>query len=579
MLTSFRFFIFLCLSIIMVSSVSGQISELARIRIEGVNEELAANIRNHLAISAESCDTPLSRLNRLAPQVRTNIRNAANALGYYRSTFELSFSELEECWLLTVEMLPREQILVDNVSVHISASEEEQALFQEFVDELPDMEQGPLHHGEYEEIKSTLSARAIENGYFSARFLRSEVLVDMSTYMAEILIDFEPGPRFSFGEINIEPVPGFSQIFINSLVILEAGEPYSSDRLLEQRTNFDESRYFNLINVSPQLSRVNQGAVPINITLAPRARNAWSTGVGFTTDTGPRFRAAYENRYINTRGHHIDSDLGLSPVRSQVNMAYIIPLNDPVRETLSFGTGFVTENAETYDSDRFKLEVAYRRQSSSGWLETYSIDYLQDNYTVDLQQDNVTLTMPGYSLSKTAADDLIFPSRGWKLFGQIRGASDSIISDTTFLQVYGSGKGIISFGPGRLISKFEIGSTWIDVVEDLPASVRFFTGGDQKLRGYQYNSLGPLNENNEVVGGTHLLTGSLEYDFPIKNNWRSAFFVDGGNAFSDSEFDWKQSVGVGLRWLSPIGPIRLDLAHAMSDEGGFRFHITMGPDL
>ena len=94
---SLRFFVFLCLFILTVTSVSGQTSELARIRIQGVNEELAANIRNHLAISAESCDTPLSRLNRLAPQVRTNIRNTANALGYYRSTFELSFSEPEEC--------------------------------------------------------------------------------------------------------------------------------------------------------------------------------------------------------------------------------------------------------------------------------------------------------------------------------------------------------------------------------------------------------------------------------------------------------------------------------------------------
>ena len=389
---SLRFFVFLCLFILTVSSVSGQTSELARIRIQGVNEELAANIRNHLAISAESCDTPLSRLNRLAPQVRTNIRNAANALGYYRSTFELSFSEPEECWLLSIYMVPGDQILVENVSVHIAFSSEDQVLFQEIIDELPDMEKTPLHHGEYEDIKNTLSARAIENGHYAARFQRAELRVDMSDYLAEIFIDFEPGPRFSFGEINIEPVPGFSQAFIESLVILEAGEPYSSDRLLEQRTNFDESRYFNIINVSPQLSRVNQGAVPINISLLPRARNAWSTGVGFTTDTGPRFRATYENRYINTRGHHIDSDLGLSPVRSQVNMAYIIPLNDTVRETLSFGTGFVTENAETYDSDRFKLEVAYRRQSASGWLETYSIDYLQDNYTVDLQQDNVTLS-------------------------------------------------------------------------------------------------------------------------------------------------------------------------------------------
>jgi len=579
MLATFRIYTFFSLAIALAGSVSAQTDELAKIHIDGGDEELIANIRNHLRIGAESCDTPLSRLNRLAPQVRANIRNAANALGYYRSTFELTFSKLEECWLLTVSVVPGEQILVKNVSIHISASAEEQPLFQEIIDELPVLEQEPLHHGKYESIKSTLSARAIENGYFSARLLRSEIQVDMTAYVAEILIDFEPGPRFSFGEINIEPVPGFSQTFINSLVILETGEPYSSERLLEQRTNFDQSRYFNVINVSPQLSSVTQGAVPIDISLVPRARNAWSTGVGFTTDTGPRVRATYENRYINTRGHHIDSDLGLSPIRSQANMAYIIPLQDPVREDLSVATGLVTENAETYDSDRFKLEMAYHRQSSSGWLETYSVDYLRDNYTVDLQEDTVTLTMPGYSLSKTVADDLIFPSRGWKLFGQIRGASNTLISDTTFLQIYGSGKGIIDFGPGRIVSRFEIGSTWIDVPEDLPASIRFFAGGDQSLRGYTYNSLGPLNENNEVVGGTHLLTGSLEYDFPIKNSWRAAVFTDGGNAFSDSEFDWKQSIGVGVRWLSPIGPIRLDLAHAMSHEGGFRFHITMGPDL
>jgi len=73
--------------------------------------------------------------------------------------------------------------------------------------------------------------------------------------------------------------------------------------------------------------------------------------------------------------------------------------------------------------------------------------------------------------------------------------------------------------------------------------------------------------------------GSVEYDFPVSNNWRAAMFYDGGNAFSSEEFDWKQSVGIGVRWMSPIGPIRADLAHALSDEGGFRLHITMGPDL
>ena len=569
----------LIFSTLTLSPLYGQDQQSAEIIIAGADNELSSNIRNYLRIGAESCDTPLSRLNRLGPQVRTNIRDAANALGYYRSTFTLGFSEVENCWQLLVTITPRDRIPVNNVSIHISGSIEDQEYFQSILAENPALHGAPLHHGEYESIKSTLSARAGENGYFTARFLRSEIQIDLSAYEAGISIDFEPGARYSFGEITIEPVPGFSTEFINSLVILKSGEPYSSERLLSQRNNLDESRYFRQVNVSPQLSQANQEAVPVIISLVPRARNAWSTGIGFTTDTGPRVRAAYENRYINTIGHHLNSDLALSPVRSQINVGYVIPLSDPVKESVSIGTGYVTESTDTFDSDRFKIETAYRRESDSGWLETYSIDFLRDDFTIDLQQDIVTLTMLGFSLSKTQADDLIFPSKGWHLFGQVRGASDAIVSDTTFVQFYGSAKGIINFGPGRFLGKLELGSTWIEDPVDLPASVRFFAGGDQSLRGYKYRSLGPVNANNEVIGGEHLLTGSVEYDFPVKNNWRGAVFFDGGNAFSNQEFDWKQSVGVGMRWLSPIGPIRVDLAHAMSDDGGMRLHITMGPDL
>jgi translocation and assembly module TamA len=313
--------------------------------------------------------------------------------------------------------------------------------------------------------------------------------------------------------------------------------------------------------------------------MLPRLRHAWSTGIGFTTDTGPRVRAAYENRYINTRGHRLDSDAAVSSIRSRINLGYSIPLNDPLTTSLNFSTGYITEKTDTYDSDRFKLETAYRRESASGWLETWSINYLRDAYVINQQEDTSILTIPGYSLSRTSADDYINPSRGWRLFGQIRGATDAVISDTTFVQLYTSGKGIISVGPGRFITRFEFGTTWIDVAEELPVSLRYFAGGDQSIRGYDYQSLGPVNADDEVIGGKHLFAGSVEYDFPVKNNWRAALFYDGGNAFSSQKFDWKQSVGIGVRWISPIGPIRADLAHALNDEGGFRLHITMGPDL
>ena len=110
--------------------------------------------------------------------------------------------------------------------------------------------------------------------------------------------------------------------------------------------------------------------------------------------------------------------------------------------------------------------------------------------------------------------------------------------------------------------------------------MRFFTGGDTSVRGYQYGELGATNDLDEVVGGKHMLVGSVEYDMRVTGNWYAAVFVDSGNSFGDfTDMKLQQSVGLGVRWLSPIGPIRVDVAKALSENGGFRLHITMGPDL
>jgi len=551
----------------------------ASIVIHGADDLLGDNIRNHLRIDREACDTPLARLERLRTQVSGNVTRAGQALGYYRLEHTMQFTRDENCWQLQLDITPGERMLVSEVSIRLPGDAENIKIFGEVLADLPAMEGQPLHHGEYESVKNALSAAAVENGFFAARFERAELRVDLTAYAATIEMQFAPGVRYTFGDISVAPVPGFSEAFVRGMILLEPGLPYSSAALLEQRTQLDDTQFFRQITITPELAGTNDQTVPVSIELIPRLRHAWSTGIGFTTDTGPRVRAAYENRYINTRGHHLDSDFAVSSVRSQVNMGYVIPMDDPLTTSLNFNTGYITEKTDTYDSDRFKLETAYRRESASGWLETYSVDYLRDDYIIDQQEDNSTLTMLGYSLSKTVTNDFIFPTRGWRLFGQVRGASEGLMSDTTFVQLYVSGKGVLDFGPGRFVTRFEMGTTWNDDVQELPVSVRYFAGGDQSIRGYKYQSLGPTNENDEVIGGKHLLVGSVEYDFQVRNNWRAALFYDGGNAFVSQEFDWAQSVGIGVRWLSPIGPIRADIAHALSDEGGFRLHITMGPDL
>ncbi len=114
----------------------------------------------------------------------------------------------------------------------------------------------------------------------------------------------------------------------------------------------------------------------------------------------------------------------------------------------------------------------------------------------------------------------------------------------------------------------------------MPPSLRYFAGGDQSVRGYDYQSLSPTNSDGDRIGGRYQFAASVEYQFSLTERWRIAAFADQGNAFNDLELPTlKQSVGVGVRWVSPVGPIRVDLAHPLDGDQGVRLHFSMGPEL
>ena len=124
-----------------------------------------------------------------------------------------------------------------------------------------------------------------------------------------------------------------------------------------------------------------------------------------------------------------------------------------------------------------------------------------------------------------------------------------------------------------------ISTTLKDEFDELPPSVRFFVGGDRSIRGYDFESLGPRNDLGKVIGGAHLIETSVEVDHVVRGNWSLAGFVDSGSAFNERP-EFFTGVGLGLRWQSPVGPIRVDLATPLDDsDGGLRIHISMGPDL
>ncbi|MCB1649939.1 MAG: outer membrane protein assembly factor [Pseudomonadales bacterium] len=563
------------------------------LHISGADARLEENIRAHLRLLlTERCETEVRRLNRLLPQVARDVERAAQALGYYRSQQQASFTRNENCWELGISITPGEPVLLGEVHVQVTPDTTrslQQADPFATLRGAAGLRTGqPLIHSDYEALKSALSAVAVENGYFAARFTRSQLQVDVSQKRADVFIDFDPGERFRFGEIRITPIEALSQAFISRFVPFEQGTPYSTDALIALRDSLNNSLYFSAVAVTPQLdastSAQARREVPVSIDLAMRPRRSWSTGLGVTTDIGPRVTLAYEDRYLNRSGHRFNSDMALSPLDQRANLSYNLPMRNPGRESLNFSTGYVGQDTDTYTTDTFKIGVSYRSTVDAwvfgaDWLQNIFSNYQRERSIINDNTERSNLTINGINWTKTVADDPIFPHRGWRLFAQLSGASNAVLSDLSFVQLYASGKYVHDFGPGRLLLRSELATSVVDGVEDLPVSIRYFTGGDQSVRGYQYGSLGATNDDGEVVGGKHLLTASVEYDFQVLPSWRGAVFYDTGNSFADyTNLALKASAGLGVRWQSPIGPIRADVARAL-DGSGYRLHVTMGPDL
>jgi translocation and assembly module TamA len=547
------------------------------LQISNAAPQLESNIQVLVQLPDQTCESNPEQLIRFLPGIRRQIVRAGRALGYYYLSEQSQFTRGEDCWALEITLEPGDPVTIGSVDVNVATDAD---LFAPTLLELPIRKGDQLNHALYERSKSELSARAIELGFFAARFASSELQLDLQQNIAHVNIDFEPGERFQFGEVNIESIAALSEDFIRRYINFQTDSDYSASALIDLRNVLNDSFYFSNVTVTPSLEQAVDQRMPIQVGLQLRPRRVYSTGVGVTTDIGPRVRLDYEDRYVTRNGHQFDIRTAASPIQQLIDLEYAIPWSDPTTERLTFSGGFLHEDNDSFIAETTKIGASYSFLNPWGWRQNYFLNLQHDVSRISDKEEVSDMLIPGISVTRTRADDALYPQRGWTLFGQLMGSSDTLLSTETFLQLNVRGKAINPLGPGRVIVKFEAGTTVTDEISNLPASIQYFTGGDQSVRGYRYRSLAPLNEDGELAGGKNLLVGGIEYDFPILPNWKLALFADAGNAFSDfNDYELQKSVGIGVRWLSPLGPIRVDIASALDDDNKLRLHLTMGPDL
>ena len=554
------------------------------VRVEGIEGELRGNVLLLLGIERRK-DHPFltpSLVRSLHRDAPGEIRSALEPYGYYRPHVEDSLESEGGHWTALYRIDPGDPVRIRRFGLEVTGagkgSPEAQNALERFSPDKGDI----LMHGVYEDRKRLVLNALREEGYLDVRFAASEVLVDPEEGTADIQLLLDTGPQFRFGPVVFHQ-EFLSERYLRGFVTFEEGDPYRLAALLDLERALTETRQFSRVDVRAPRDEAEELKVPVTVALTPGPSQGFTAGVGYGTDTGARGRIGWEHRRVTTEGRRIRTDLQVSEVSQEFSAKYIVPLKRPLTDRMDYTLGWKQEKVEDVERDTFALGTSLSRQRGK-LQETLFLNFEREDFTVGEDSSTSLLLVPGVSWSLVKADDRIRTSRGYKGILELKGASKDLLSDADFAQAVFHFKGIISAGESlRFLTRADLGTSWVGEFPDLPPSQRFFAGGDRSVRGFAYNSLGPEDSSGNVVGGKHMVVGSLEVEFFLARNWSLAAFFDTGNTlndFGDLSDNLEQGAGIGGRWHSLIGPIRLDFASAISREGNpWRVHLNIGPDL
>lgn len=551
------------------------------INAPGLEDAAVNNARFFMQIASENCDTPQWKVKKFYTLIETQVATGLRAFGYYQPVVKKQIEWLDSCWKLTVDIDHGEPVIVEKIDIQVTGASDEPVIAKK-VEKYNEVVGRRLLHQQYESIKNDLSDSAYELGYLDAVLEKKELRIYPEKNTAEIVLHLTTGELYYVGELKYEQEI-LDDDFLHRLADIKTGDPLASASLISMQRKISDSGYFTSADVVMLRDQVKDYQMPIDVKLKPRKKHAWSAGIGVESDTGLRITGGYENRLFNRRGHQWGTNLELSPVESELKASYMIPGQNPHKEKFNLGFSLKHEDVDTYVTDSMTLD-ARQTLKRPNWTEVRSIQLLYEDYEVAGVSDEDWLFMPGISWVHEKVDNPFKVHFGYRAGLEVTGALEGVISTASLLQARLHGKMIYRFDDsGRITTRGEFGATYVEDISDIPASLRFFAGGDHSVRGYEYESLGPKDINGDVIGGTNLITASIEYEHPVVNDdWWAAAFVDAGNAFDfDSrDIDLKIGYGVGVRWFSPFGRFKLDFA--VPEETGFedwRLHFSFGTDL
>ncbi|HKU12802.1 MAG TPA: autotransporter assembly complex family protein [Steroidobacteraceae bacterium] len=557
-------------------------AERVSVAVEGVEGDVLESVRASIELRQyEDRDVSAVEVRRLFERAEEQARTALEPFGYYSAEVSSKLERPEPGqYRATLRITPGEPVIVRKESVIVSGEAAQLPPVKAALERFQPRQGERLDHGAYERSKQEIIAALADQGYIRAEMVKHRVEVVRAANSAEIELEWQPGPRHRFGAVHYSEAQ-FPDDFLQRYTPWRQGEFYSADKLLELQQKLVDADYFSAVAVTPDFEHVKDAVVPVDVVLVPAKRTVYTASLYVSTDTGPGTKLGFERRWLNRRGHKLSSDIQYSTRLEDFRTQYVIPQPGLRNRTLTFGVGYRDEETDSSTSRMARAAATQVTDRWKGFTRTLGLQYLNGDFEIADRQHSTSLLYAEGLLTRKKANDLYFPLSGYSLLYGVRLAAESPLSDTSLAQLRAEAKWLQQVGEhGRVIVRGAVGGMVVDNFDALPPELRFFAGGDRSIRGFDYQQIGDTNALGEVIGGKYETVGSAEYEHYFLEKWGAAVFVDAGDAFT-RQFDVNVGAGIGLRWKSPVGLVRLDIARpVVSDfDHSWRIHLVIGPDL
>ena len=567
---------------ILFAALSAFADKPITLKVEGIKNKAAYN---NVMVHLSSLKTiPVENSDRYYYLASKTIDEALRAVGYFNSKIDYQFVPQPNAKqdLLIANVALDEPVKIAEIQVQLLGDAEKDENFLALQKQVPKLGT-VLNQGVYDDYKAELEKVALAKGFFDYQFLTHRLAILPSAHEAYWQLAFDSGKRYRYGNIRFQG----SQIredYLRNILAIQSGDPYLINDLSELSTDLSASNWFKSVLVQPNIDKQSK-KVDLDVLVQPRLKNSYEIGIGYGTDVGPRLQFGWNRPWINSRGQSFSSNFYISDPKKTIEATYKIPLlKQPLNYYYEISTGYEEEKKNDTDTSGLTLAILRYWNRETGWQNSFGVRARYDNFTQANVSNRTLLIYPTAGFNRTRVRGGLFPYWGDSQKITLNWGNKAVGSDVDFYSAIASTSWIRTYAENhRFLTRAEIGYLSTNQFDKIPPALRFFAGGDRSIRGYGYHKISPKDKNGELTGANRLFTASIEYQYQVKPKWWGAIFYDTGFASDRFAFnDLRKGAGIGMRWNSPIGAVKFDIATPINDKDdskNIQFYIGIGAEL